>query len=288
MGDLGFVDRVEVLGDVYEVQTELVEVVEGRVRTVVFHHGRVVGMSTARLHGGGSGGAQGELQEMVRLHHELVLGAFTKRTCRLEERSLEGEPAATPRSPAWAVAAAEAHLEMPPIPEDPALADGLEVRRMYGELRRRIRDAAVQAGDRVGEWLDRAAEALERLRNEPRFGRIRLDEQARINVLAERIQAWRAAGRPPGPAADLHVDVELFCAYVWEINNRRDILEFDRRLLGWALATLESGGGARSIRKPLVWLRGRDVHLDDLLDRPEPPAPDEWRMHLERIRGTLR
>jgi hypothetical protein len=84
------------------------------------------------------------------------------------------------------------------------------------------------------------------------------------------------------------VDGELFCAYVWEINNRRDILEFDRRLLGWALATLESGGGARSIRKPLAWLRGRDVHLDDLLDRPEPPAPDEWRMHLERIRGTLR
>ena len=60
-------------------------------------------------------------------------------------------------------------------------------------------------------------------------------------------------------------------------------MDFDRRLVLWALRALERHGATRATLQPLEWLFGRDRQLDDLLvNRPAVPAAT-WANHLRRM-----
>ncbi len=288
--EAGFLDRVELEGDSYQVQTELVDPESGRVRSVVFHGGQVVAVNEARLHGVDGGVIDPQVvRDLVGLHHEVVLEGFVRRIQGFAERTAArvDRPAAPVVAPAPVAAgpAPDLELDIPPIPEDPALADSIEVRRMFAEFRAQATVAAADAdaSTRVGH----AAAALTWLHDQPRFGRARIDEQARVHLLMERTGEWEAAGRPPAGAEQIWTEVIVFCAYVAEVNNRADLIVFDRQLLCWGLRALRARGPSRSTLKPMQWLRGRDDELDALLGAGDAQPAEVWRQVLERLSAAL-
>jgi hypothetical protein len=202
---------------------------------------------------------------------------------------------------------------MPPLPEDPALADGLDVRRLFGEVRLRVGlltedppNPPAAADDPMRELelmvsgatpsaaeptrmerVEKAAKVLAWATQESCFGRVRVDEQVRFHLVKERIERWVAAGRDPSDAESVWSEVVKFCGYIAEINLRADLLEFDRRLVLWGLASIERKGVSKSTLKPLSWLFGRDGEFDLLLDRDDLPEAETLVAQLERLGASL-
>lgn|GEM_PF-5629668 len=294
MSAAGRVDRVELQGEWFEVQTELVDPGSGKIRTSIFRAGVVVAVNEATLRSVAALAHDPEsLQEVVALHHQHVLDGFVGRTRSFAERLRSADPV-DPVGPARAWAAAsevevESEAEVPPLPEDPAVGDGVDIRRLFGEMRRRMTGSSEGGaactpgeGDRR-DRLRRAGEALAWATSQPRFTRARVDEQVRFHLLADRISSWERHGSNPEEADWIWTEVVAFCAYVGEISLRSELLDFDRRLVLWALRALERHGATRATLQPLEWLYGRDPELDDLLTRrPAVPAAT-WANQLRRM-----
>ncbi len=287
----GLLESVEILGETFVVQTEMVDVASGRLRTVVFCRGQVAAHNEATLHGGSAVDGDAEsLHELLAAHHRLVIRTFIRRTRSFADRQAAGPAASPARVRPYVPPLPTAAVSLPPIPEDPALGDGLDVRHLYGELRHRIElhGAETPAGDHDQELcarLDRVREALAWVVGQPQFRTIRLDEQARFTLLADRVERWAAAGANPDEAEWIWTDVVAFCGYVAEVNLRADLLEFDQRVIAWGLAALARHGPDLPHLKPLQWLFGRDRALDLLLAGDHPGSADEWFDRLTRLAG---
>jgi hypothetical protein len=295
---VGFVDRVELHGERYEVQTELVDPDEGRVRSAIFHSGRVVAVNEVWLRKDAARLASDPdaVGAMVARHHRHVVDGFVGRTRSFLERLRSGPPQAPAPPPPAALPSAEAAPDMPPFPEDPALADGVDLRRLYGELRLRVAGhpssppaegaahgaAPARAADLCAR-LDRAIGALAWAVEQPRFRRARLDEQARFHLLRDRIEAWTRYGRNPEEAEWIWTEIVVFCDYVSEISHRFELVEFDRQLVSWGFRALDLHGPTRATLKPLEWLFGRDPGLDALLAAPDGAGAEAWTEALRRV-----
>jgi hypothetical protein len=292
----GFVDQVELHGETYQIQTELVEPARGRVRTVIFHAGRVVATNEVALRSVAAlSGDPDSVREVVLLHHRHVVDGFVGRTHSFVERLRAGAPRVETTTPPVAPSPAldSGEVEMPPFPEDPALGDGLELRRLFGQLRRRIegrsaarRVANAPTDDRGLELcsrLDRVAEALAWALEQPSLQRARVDEQVRFHLLQERFTAWVEHGRNPAEAEWIWTEVVVFCDYVSEISHRAELVDFDRRLVQWGLRALGRHGPSRATLKPLEWLFGRDAELDKLLASQSSATAEVWAGQLRRV-----
>lgn len=289
--DPGLLETFDLLGETYQVQTEMVDVARGRLRTAVFCRGRVVAMGEATLHGGVDLDSDADsLQALLIAHHRLVISGFIKRTRGFEQRHPPGPEEAAPPAPPTATVDTEPEtVSLPPMPEDPALSDGLDVRRLFGELRQRIeRRAPDEEGVDLDEGrrqrLERARAALAWVVTQPQFRNIRLDEQARFSLLEERIGRWAEAGSNPDEAEWIWTEVVAFCGYVAEVNQRADLLEFDRRVVAWGRSALRRHGPDLGHLKPLRWLFGRDRELDRLLTGDVETGVGEWLACLDRLR----
>ncbi len=303
MSAAGCVDRLDLHGESYQVQTELVDPGAGRVRTLIFHAGRIVATSEAVLAEAATLFYDPDgVRAVVARHHQQVVDGFVGRTRTFFDRlhsaqqgveevhAAPAAPAAGPPQPAL-----ELEAEMPPFPEDPAVGDGLELRRLFGELRLRIEGRAEgqpahppgdQGGDRgtaICLRLERVRDALDWALAHPSFGRARIDEQARFNVISGRVDAWAEHGSNPDEAEWIWTEVVVFCDYVSEISHRAELVEFDRRLVRWGLRALDRHGPTRSTLKPLGWLFGRDRDLDDALAAPHALPAEAWAAHLRRV-----
>lgn len=295
--DQGLLERFDLLGETYVVQTEIVDASAGKLRTSVFSGGQVVAMREATLHGGSALDADPEsLQDLLAAHHRLVIRTFIKRTEGFEARRQTSPFPET--SPIKAVIPAAPDDRrgptLPPVPEDPALSDGLDVRRLFGELRYRIegnpagpggREAGEQPPQGIRERLHRVRNALRWVVKQPQFRSIRLDEQARFTLLEERISVWADAGANPDEAQWIWTEVVAFCSYVAEVNQRADLLQFDGRVVAWGLDAISRVGPDVARLKPLQWLFGRDRELDLLLVGDVQAGAEEWRAHLLRLTG---
>jgi hypothetical protein len=303
-GDQGLLERIELLGETYQVQTEIVDAAAGKLRTVVFAGGQVVALREATLHGGSALDADPEsLQELLVAHHRLVIRTFIRRTEGFEARRQASPPPDVEASKVVMPEEAPGSQvpSLPPVPEDPGLCDGLDVRRLYGELRYRIERrpdgprsgspattpaAAVDPPEEaIRKRLRRALTALRWVVQQPQFRNIRLDEQARFARLEERISLWDQAGANPEEAEWIWTEVVFFCGYVAEVNQRADLLQFDGQVVAWGLDTLSRHGPDRARLRPLQWLFGRDRELDLLLASEAEATAEEWRERLLELAG---
>ena len=316
MSSAGVLQKIELLGQNYEVQTELVDAELGAVRTVIFHGGQAVANMQSRLRVSGEGGTFEEAVEgALARYHQLMVDGFVMRTLRYEERrgsptGIEARGVMEVVAPARSEAAVD--VLMPPLPEDPALADGLDVRRLFGEVRLRVGlaeedplPAAPTRNDPLRELellagrgrssrpasrplrVETAAGVFAWATREPRFTRVRVDEQVRFHIIKERIEGWVAAGRDHATADGIWGEIVKFCGYLAEINLRADLIDFDRRLVAWGLSSLRRKRGSGGMMKPLTWLLGRDAELDLLLGRKPPPEAEALITQLARVGANL-
>lgn len=305
MAGAGCIDLVDVDGEAYQVQTELTDPERGRVRTVIFRHGSVVAVNESTLRSVVElAGDEESIREVVDLHHSHLLHSFVSRTSSFVERLRTGQrPAPTAVRPAPAVSAPAAdtadEIEMPPYPEDPALADGLDVRRLFAMVWRRIggpgslarpgdaRASAQPQTDAMEAGLVRAADALAWALEQPALQRARVDEQAHFHLLRDRVVAWAEQGRDPSAVEWIWNEVVVFCQYVREINHRAELLSYDRSLAQWARRALRRHGPTRATLKPVSWLLGRDPELDELLESGADVPLQVWLAHVDRIWDRL-
>ena len=130
--ELGIHEKVELLGQSFDIQTELVDLDTETVRTVIFLLGQVAAHRERRLSETYEG-SKDDLETRVRNHHRNALEQFVRRTLGFEARSA-GAELEIESLPVTSLRDAEKAPEMPPIPEDPALADTIEVRLLVARL----------------------------------------------------------------------------------------------------------------------------------------------------------
>jgi hypothetical protein len=263
----GVIEKVDIVGQPYEVQTELVDPDALRVRTTVFHNGRVVACRDARLHRSETGVRDPETaRELMVLHHQNVLHGFARRTSEYLARRSRTEVGRTSARRSPEVVGEDLASELPPTPEDPAVADAVDVRRLVTGLRERLEATSpeLEAGDPTG-WLAAASSALDEVIDHPRFSAVRIDEQVLFHQLRERVREAARGSADVGSLRVLHDDLMAFCAYSSGINRRSDLVAFDRHLLAWSLAVIRREQSVLSVRSAVGWLRGRDPKLDVLL-----------------------
>lgn len=309
--EIGIHEKVDLLGQSFDIQTELVDLATETVRTVIFHRGEVAAHREGRPRELSEGGSD-DLEERLREYHRKALERFVRRTLSFEARAA-GAELERDVLPAAAVGQREEAPELPPIPEDPALADTIEVRRLVGKLLARLDLAPLDSenpakqehgwrgwighlGRRLGDGtrsstssskLEETRLALSWAVAQPRFQRVRMDEQVLFRLLRERIDNWNTGDREAEEAERLWQEVVAFCDYLREINLRSDLLEFDRGLLGWAIAEIDRAGSCRSVHRPLRWILGRDRRLDTLLEADEIADTEALQAQLRRVRASI-
>lgn len=274
--DDGITEEIQAFDHLYQVQTEVVADDPPTLRTSVFDAGRIIAVREKTIEEGADVG------DSLEEHHRLVVDGLVKRSCA--EGPAEGGTATTggvsSRRTAARTAESGGAPDVPPVPEEPALVDGLRVRQLYGELRRRL--------FRIGEGpadgrLEEAERVLRWIVAHPLFPRIRLDEQLRFHRLLDDLAD--SGGRDE--SAERWDEVRDFVAYLNLINHRGDLVAFDRDLLGWLDRAIEARGVDPSTLTPMRWIFGRDDDLDRLLEEVATTDREVWLGEIRRVRASL-
>lgn len=178
------------------------------------------------------------------------------------------------------------------------LDDSLEVRRIYGDLRRGIlADGGDDPDDppkgpELGTRLERAVERVARLRRHEIYPYLRIDDRLQIRRLHERILAWLNGARKDEAGAQLWSDLISFARLLGEVSRRQELREHDRLAInGLYRRFIEGGGlpeklgvGQLSLLEPLL---GLEDELDDIILHPDEHTGEDLREPLERLRREL-
>lgn len=224
----GINQSLSLLGKTFHTQTELYG---DAIRTEIFYGGRVVATREVKLVQAdlerGPEALRGHLYE----HHKRVTAGLVARASGYHDRgpyrsaasSADGSPdrsqVPVPASDAKPKASAAETAEI-----------GARVRRLFEELWSRLGASDPPTGQDWPRRLEQAASAFVWIRSEPLFTETRIDEQLRVNVLQEQVSAWLSKGQDPGQAEELWAAIETFRSYTAEINNRAELVAWDREL----------------------------------------------------------
>lgn len=182
------------------------------------------------------------------------------------------------------------------------LDDSLEVRRIYGELRRSIMEEAgddpeTLTDDEIPGALQHAAVSLAKLRSLEIYPFLRIDDRLQIRRLQKRILKWLEHGDEGSEnGASLWSDLLGFTHLLAQVNHRQEIREHDRLAVNGLFRRLfEDGdvgpltpetltGGLLTLLEPLL---GRDDDLDHIILNPNEHNGLDLRSPLERLQKEL-
>lgn len=266
----GLNENIDILGRVLHVQTELTDGEKPTVRSTVYDGGRIVATreTTPETPLG-----DGEALDSIRRQHELIVDNMVRRSEELaarKRRMIESGPD-QPRTPSRRTPPARV---VQPLPEvtTPFLETSLRCRRLVGPFSLALSSTA--AGDpSSGDLLEVAVSWIGDITASPVFPDLRLDEQVRFLDLRERFGSWRSGRLDPEQSSELLWDTVAFADHLAEINQRRELANFDHELLLWALAEVTEQGLSAEVLAQLETQRGRDRSLDMVLDHPDLADP---------------
>lgn len=286
----GLNQEVEVLGRTFHVQTELSRRGELSIRTEVFLGGKIVATREKQLSRADWDAGDEVLRTLMKNQHQKILTNVVERARRYQERQQEGlAPAAVPVQPEttaeFAAIVVEPEPEIPPPPADiqAEVSGAISIRRTFGEFRLRFDITHAEPHDDLVARLDKALQGVEWITAAPAFSEIRIDEQLRFNLVKEQLQEWVEAGKNPDQAVNLWSEIVTFNDYLTEVNNRAELVDFDRHLLVWAIHHIQGHGMTEQILGYLGLLYGRDPVLDRLLESPLDVTTDYWTALLRRV-----
>ncbi len=273
----GLNQEVSVLGKTFHFQTELTQKGDLFVRTEVFVGGKVVATREHRLNRAGLGKLDEDgLRALMKEQHQRVIERTLERVKTYQEKKREQQPAQTAASlPVFD--GQQAANFVPPSEESRAAASSaVRIRRIFGRFRLRLGLGADVPTAELPKRLATASRGFAWIINSPTFQEIRLDEQLRCNLVSDQVKAWLAGDRDPDRATQIWSEVVTFNDYVAAINNRAELITFDRQLLSWAAFQVQNRGMSDAVLDQLQWLAGRDTELDELLDKPDGVAGETW------------
>ncbi len=245
----GINQSVNLLGKTFHAQTELCG---GAIRTEIFLGGRVVATREQKLEGDKLEGGKEAMRAHLLSYHKKVLSGLLDRASSYQ--GLQSAPASSGNArshrqqkvePAGAsVGPREAPLD------SEKLELGLRVRHLFEQLWERLGTNDSRSEKGWGDRLERASRAFAWIRKSPIFTHTRIAEQVRIEVLQQQVGEWLDNGRDSEKAAQLWSAIEALSRYTAEINNRADLVAFDRRSRaeapGSGHETAEDPGGRSS------------------------------------------
>ncbi len=272
----GLNQEVNVLGRTFHFQTELTR--DLFIRTEVFVGGKVVATRENRLAEAAGPGRFDEegLRAVMKEQHGRVIERTLERVKAYQEKKGERKDQGPPATlPAFDAQPAESFV----LPSDEvreAASSAIRIRRIFGKLRLRLGlEREVPAAELAGR-LETASRGFAWIVRSPTFQEIRLDEQMRCNLVREQVDAWLVSDRDPARAARIWAEIVTFNDYVAAINHRAELIVFDRQLLAWAAYRVQHGRMSTEVLDHLQWLAGRDLELDQLLDKPDGVTDQIW------------
>ena len=272
----GLNQEVSVLGKTFHFQTELTRK-DGDlyVRTEVFVGGKVVATRENRLDRTSRGKLDEEvLRALMKEQHKRVIRRTLERVQKFQEKKGE-QPAAQPAAslPVFD----QAKKFEPPSPEVRAEASSaVRIRRIFGRFRLRLGLHETVPPIEMVPRLQTAARGFAWIINSPTFQEIRLDEQMRCHLVSDQVNAWLAGDRDAAQALQIWSEIVTFNDYAVAINHRTELVAFDRQLLTWAASQVQTRGMSTEVLDQLQWLAGRDLELDELLDKPDGVTGETW------------
>ncbi len=273
----GLNQEVNVLGKAFHFQTELTHKGDLFVRTEVFVGGKVVATRENRLDRAGRGQLDEEgLRALMKEQHNRVIERTLERVKTYQEK--KGEQPPTPAAASLpAFDRQQAQNFVPPSDETrEAASSAVRIRRIFGRFRLRLGLGTQVPSGELGKRLETASRGFAWIIKSPTFQEIRLDEQLRCNLVSDQVNAWLAGDRDNDRAAQIWSEIVTFNDYVAAINNRAELITFDRQLLTWAAFQVQNRGMSTPVLDQLQWLAGRDPELDELLDKPDDVEDQVW------------
>ncbi len=272
----GLNQEVDVLGKTFHFQTELTRKGALYIRTEVFVGGKVVATRENRLDLAGQGKLDEEsLRALMKEQHQRVIKATLERVKSYQEKKEQPQSQAMASLPTFDAQQAESFV--PPSDEAREVASSaVRIRRIFGRFRLRLGLGEPVPEGALTQRLETAARGFSWILNSPTFQEIRLDEQMRCHLVSDQVNAWLGGDRDLGRAEQIWAEIVTFNDYVASINNRAELIEFDRQLLAWAAFQVQKRGVSTEILDQLQWLAGRDKELDELLDKPDDVTAEVW------------
>lgn len=177
------------------------------------------------------------------------------------------------------------------------LDDSLEVRRLYGELRRSIlargdEDAATELAE-IKANLRHAARHIARLRSLEIYPYLRIDDRLQIRRLQKRIHQWlEDTGASAKSGALLWSDLVAFARLLGHVNQRQEIREHDRLAVNGLCRRFFEAGELPAELTPEILslldpLLGCEDELDQIILNPREHTGQDLQAPLERLRRAL-
>ena len=274
----GLNQEVTVLGRTFHFQTELTRKEELYIRTEIFVGGKIVATRESLLAREQRAKLDDdEIRALMKEHHALVIESTLKRVETYQSRKPALEDTG-PIEPIQAFDVQKAESLGPPDSDmRDAVSSAIRIRRIFGKVRLRLGLEPVLPEDEITGRLATASRGFAWVIGTPTFEEIRVDEQMRCHLVSEQVNDWLASeAKDPAEAKRIWSEIVRFNDYVAEINNRADLIAFDRQLLMWTALQIQQAGISDMILDHLQWLAGRDLQLDKLLDRPREVASKAW------------
>jgi hypothetical protein len=279
----GINENVEVFGRVFHVQTEVTDGMRPKLRTTVFLDGAVVASRETLVERGDT--SEDGIRDRMAYQHGLIIANLVKRTAEFEasaSKPVHSETHERVARPSDAVPLRE--VQRPEPDADPTLLASVQARQLIGPFGLALQPSPYHDDEATRSRLEGAGEMIDAIMAAPGFSDIRLDEQVRFFDLKERVAAWRGAGRDPKTGAGILLAAVIFAGHLRRISDRHELVEFDHRLLTWAIWSIGRNGASDEVLGHLRGLYGRDAELDRLLEQPGPVAAERL---LEVLLGLL-
>ncbi len=177
----------------------------------------------------------------------------------------------------------------PPDREWNDIETTLQIRRLYGWLRRELK-AVGQPDDRdLTARLSEFTNRLSELRSNDAYAMFRVNDRVQIRALFRRIVLWLDEEESDlSSGRRIWQDLSGFINLLAEINKRQELQEHDRRVIDVAYHALFA-----NVRPPRVipgdllaklrTLEGRDDELDALILHATSRCPKDWESPIRRL-----
>lgn len=264
----GLHEKVRILGRVFEIRTEVFIDAEAVVRTTVVAGGQYVGSRESSVDPERQ--PRLSIREQIGAQHAQIIENLVKRAAELEAEE-RGDAPPQPAAPVARRRSLSADEEVPKPELDPGsfVALSVRVRQLIGPFSLDLAQRAPSDPRALRASLQLASKHIDDIMASPMFPEIRLDEQVRFFDLRERLASWRSAEHDPEIGSVAWNQIAVFARHLRRVSDRRELLEFDGRLLTWAIMTVGQHGVSSEILSDLTALYGRDAELDRLLEQPE-------------------
>ncbi len=278
----GLIDKIALLGREFTIQSELIEGEEIKIRTLVYDGGRLV---TSREVALDDADTSAEIIETrVRGQHRLITDTLIKRATDLQatkggstDRRGAPPPASKPAPPE------PKGTPRPDIEPGSPLEIGIAIRQTIGPFGLAFARPAPTTAGEYGSTLEAVETAIDAIMKSPNYDHVRLDEQLTMIAIRGQLATWRLADGDMTLATEIWPSIERFAYHQQKINDRRDLVTFDHRMLTWAMSQLGKGKITDELIDGLDGLRGRDAELDVLLENPDASNPMELLEILLRL-----